>query len=408
MNKKLIEVAIPLEAINKESSREKSIRHGHPSTLHLWWARRPLATTRAVLFASLVDDPSSHPDLFPTEEEENKERERLFQIIEELITWENSNDPTILEKARREISKYVSDPIEFLDPFAGGGAIPLEAKRLGLNTHAYDLNPVAVTINRAMIDLPSRFRNNGPVNPEFKFKKIPSWYTGSEGLAEDVRYYGNVLKDVVWNRVKQYYPSYENNKGTEDTVIAWLWSRTVTCPNPLCRCIVPMIKSTTLSTTQKKYVDFETSENDIKFIITEEKPDIESTVVNKRGGICPKCHTTINLEYLYDEYKKGRVNPKMMAVVCDGNPGRKYYAPYPKQTKASDVSRPEDLPDVKIEGSNRDVHVRHYGIDCFTDLFTNRQLMILKELCDALKEVKDRIIKDALANGTWGGGFTPK
>ena len=156
--KKLIEVALPLDAINAESAREKSIRHGHPSTLHLWWSRKPTATARAVIWASLVDDPSSHPEQFPTEKAQEKERRRLFRILEEFVKWENSNDKRVLDAAKAEILKSTDgNPPPLLDPFAGGGTIPLEAQRLGLEAHAHDLNPVAVMINKAMIEIPPKF-----------------------------------------------------------------------------------------------------------------------------------------------------------------------------------------------------------------------------------------------------------
>ena len=204
--KKLIEVALPLEAINAASEREKSIRHGHPSTLHLWWARRPLAAARAVIWASLVDDPSSHPELFPTEEEQTKERRRLFSILEELVIWENSNDERILNKAKTEIIRSTNSNLpEFLDPFAGGGAIPLQAQRLGLVSHAHDLNPVAVMINKAMIELPPRFSGRVPVNPyiqrQFGISQSNGWKNAS-GLAEDVRYYGEWIRDEAYKRAR--------------------------------------------------------------------------------------------------------------------------------------------------------------------------------------------------------------
>ena len=195
--KKLIEVALPLEAINRESAREKSIRHGHPSTLHLWWARRPLAACRAVLFASLVDDPSSRPDHFPTEEEQEAERQRLFRIIEELVKWENSNNETVLDAARAEILKSTDgNPPPVLDPFCGGGSIPLEAQRLGLEAHASDLNPVAVLITKALIEIPPKFAGQPPVNPESRAKLAHgATWKGAQGLAEDVRYYGKWMRD---------------------------------------------------------------------------------------------------------------------------------------------------------------------------------------------------------------------
>ena len=185
MPKKLIEVALPLEVINAESAREKSIRFGHPSTLHLWWARRPLAAARAVIWSSLVDDPSEHPEQFPTEEEQNKERQRLFTILEKLVKWENSNDPEILDAAKAEILRSTgNNPPPLLDPFAGGGAIPFEAQRLGLEAHAHDLNPVAVMINKAMIEIPPKFAGRPPVNPESN-RKLDSTgiWKGTGGLA---------------------------------------------------------------------------------------------------------------------------------------------------------------------------------------------------------------------------------
>ena len=228
--KKLIEVALPLEAINAASAREKSIRHGHPSTLHLWWARRPLATARAVLFSQLVDDPSSRPELFPNEEDQSQERQRLFRIIEELVKWENTTNETVLEQAREEIRRSwrrtcednrdhpraaeLFDPDRlpaFHDPFAGGGSIPLEAQRLGLEAHASDLNPVAVLINKAMIEIPPRFAGRPPVNPEARRGRgsTEAQWKGAAGLAEDVRYYGKWMRDEAEKRIGHLYPKVE-------------------------------------------------------------------------------------------------------------------------------------------------------------------------------------------------------
>ena len=264
--KKLIEVALPLKAINDASAREKSIRHGHPSTLHLWWARRPLAAARAVLFAQMVDDPSARPELFPTEEAQSLERERLFRIIEELVKWENTTNETILEAAREEIRKSWRRTCEdnsdhpraaelfnpdklpaFHDPFAGGGAIPLEAQRLGLEAYASDLNPVAVLINKAMIEIPPKFAGKPPVNPEARKGKgsTDAVWKGAAGLAEDVRYYGKWMRDEAAKRIGHLYPKMEvtaemararpdlkSYVGRKLTVIAWLWARTVKSPNP--------------------------------------------------------------------------------------------------------------------------------------------------------------------------------
>src|SRR5256714_397734 len=245
--KKLIEVALPLEAINKASAREKSIRHGHPSTLHLWWARRPLATCRAVLFASLVDDPSEHPEEYPTEKDQEQERDRLIRLIEAMVKWENSNNKELLAKVHAEIFKSTGgNPPPVLDPFAGGGSIPLEAQRLGLEAHASDLNPVAVLINKALIEIPPKFAGCPPVNPESHQRYLQKEWKGAEGLAEDVRYYGKWIRDEAWRRIGHLYPKVQLPKeygGCEATVIAWLWARTVKCPNPACGAQMPLIRS---------------------------------------------------------------------------------------------------------------------------------------------------------------------
>ena len=250
--KKLIEVALPLDSINRVAAREKSIRHGHPSTLHLWWARRPLAACRAVLFASLVDDPSSRPGDFPTEAEQQRERERLFDLIEELVKWENVSNEQILEQARKEILKSTDgNPPAVLDPFCGGGSIPLEAQRLGLEAHGSDLNPVAVLITKAMIEIPPRFAGQPPVNPEVQNTLIQGQtWKGAAGLAEDVRYYGNWMRDEAEKRIGHLYPKVKLPKehgGGEATVIAWLWARTVKCPNPACGARMPLVQSFWLS-----------------------------------------------------------------------------------------------------------------------------------------------------------------
>ena len=215
--KKLIEVALPLQAISKEAAREKSIRHGHPSTLHLWWARRPLAAARAVLWASLVDDPSAHPDRFPTEEDQAAERQRLFDILTELVKWKNSNNPRILDAAKAEIVASCDGELpNILDPFCGGGTIPLEAQRLGLPAYGGDLNPVAVLISKAMVEIPPRFAGMPPVNPESRQRLTTESWEGAQGLAEDIRYYGQWMRDRAFERIGHLYPKAQlsnNSKG---------------------------------------------------------------------------------------------------------------------------------------------------------------------------------------------------
>ncbi len=312
MKKKLIEVALPLEAINIASAREKSIRHGHPSTLHLWWARRPLAAARAVIFAQMVDDPSAHSDIFPTEKKQEKERQRLFRIIEDLVKWENTTNETVLQQARDEIwqswrytcaenadhprAKELFDRYKlpaFHDPFAGGGALPLEAQRLGLESYASDLNPVAVLINKAMIEIPPKFAGKPPVNPESRRKlDVSGSWRGATGLAEDVRYYGQWMRDEAEKRIGHLYPKIEVTAdmakerpdlrayvGRRLTVIAWLWARTVKSPNPAFANVdVPLASTFMLSTKTGKeaYVEPVIEDGGYRFTVKVGKPkDVE-------------------------------------------------------------------------------------------------------------------------------------
>ncbi len=268
--RKLIEVGIPLKTINEESAREKYVRYGHPSTLHLWWARRPLATARAVLFAQLVDDPSSHPEKFPTDEAVITERKRLHDIIERLVVWENSNDEKLLAQAHQEILESTGgNPPPILDPFAGGGTIPLEAERLGLEAHASDLNPVAVLINKALIEIPPKFAGQPPVSPEVARDQLAHSWPRATGLAEDVRRYGQWMRDQAVKRIGHLYPKATLPDGTQATVIAWIWARTVTCPNPACGIAMPLVRTWWLGKKKGKeaYVIPTVVDNKVRFNI---------------------------------------------------------------------------------------------------------------------------------------------
>ena len=312
LKRKLIEVALPLETINRESAREKSIRHGHPSTLHLWWARRPLAAARAVLFAQLVDDPSSHPDEFPTEAAQHAERERLHGIIERLVVWENIRDERLLAEAHEEILKSTDGhPPPILDPFAGGGTIPLEAQRLGLEAHASDLNPVAVLINKALIEIPPKFAGRPPVFPGLAESEMADW-NGVEGLAADVRAYGEWMRDEAEKRIGKHYPKATLPDGTEATVIAWIWARTVTCPNPACGIEMPLVRSWWLGKKKGKeaYViprvvaDAEhPSGKRVEFEIGHDVAgapgkDDDGTMDGRRGAKCVACGSLASVEHV--------------------------------------------------------------------------------------------------------------
>ncbi|MGE3842612.1 MAG: DUF1156 domain-containing protein [Vicinamibacterales bacterium] len=435
--KKLIEVALPLDAINKASAREKSIRHGHPSTLHLWWARRPLAAARAVIFAQMVDDPSANPDLFPTEKAQEKERQRLFKIIEDLVLWENTTNDVVLDRAREEIwqswrracAENADHPRAreifnrnvlpaFHDPFAGGGSLPLEAQRLGLEAHASDLNPVAVLINKAMIEIPPKFAGKPPVNPKSRAnpRMMGEAWRGAQGLAEDVRYYGQWMRDEAERRIGHLYPKVrvtaemarerpdlEPYVGRELTVIAWLWARTVKSPNPAFRDVDVPLASTFLlaaKTGREVYVEPQIEASSYRFTLkVGGLKDLESaklgTGAGKRAGFrCLMSGTPITYEYVRHEGAAGRMGVRLMAVVAEGDRTRLYLEPSADQEAIARSATPQWTPDVRLEGKSR-VNVSNYGLDTYADLFTSRQLVVLATLSDLVAEVRGRVRNDA-------------
>ena len=406
--KKLIEVALPLEKINAESAREKSIRHGHTSTLHLWWARRPLAAARAVIWSSLVDDPSSHPEKFPTEEEQNQERQRLFRILEDLVVWENSNDERVLEAAKAEILKSTNgNPPALLDPFAGGGAIPLEAQRLGLEAHAHDLNPVAVMINKAMIEIPPRFAGRPPVNPNACVSTMQGSWSRAQGLAEDVRYYGEWMKQEAFKRIGHLYPKVKvprEQGGGEATVIAWIWARTVKCPNPACGCEMPLASSFVLSKKKGKeawtkpipdgdYVRFE--------VHSGKCPKEYESYKTGRGAtfMCPCCGQVTTDEYVKQEGKAHRLGSQLMAIVAEGARGRTYCSPNEEHWLAAQMDKPENGPDGMLPDNPRWFSPPAFGMDRYEDLFTPRQLTALTTFSELVAEAQAKAEADAVAAG---------
>ncbi|MDF0643106.1 MAG: DUF1156 domain-containing protein [Nitrospira sp.] len=440
--KKLIEVALPLEAINKASAREKSIRHGHPSTLHLWWARRPLAAARAVIFAQMVDDPSSRPDLFPTEKKQEKERQRLFKIIEDLVQWENTTNEKVLQAARDEIwqswrracADHADHPRAkdlfnrnklpaFHDPFAGGGALPLEAQRLGLEAYASDLNPVAVLINKAMIEIPPKFSGKPPVNPESQNDKTlfkREWH-GAQGLAEDVRYYGKWMRDEAEKRIGHLYPKIEVTKemakdrpdlkpyiGHKLTVIAWLWARTVKSPNPaFAKVDVPLASTFMLSTKPGKeaYVEPVVDDKSYRFTVKVGKPKHAERAKNgtklSRGANfeCVMSGTPIAGDYIKAEGKAGRMGARLMAIVAEGQRGRLYLAPLPMHEEVALKAKPEWKPEGDVPARLTGGTCVPYGLVTWGDLFTQRQLVALTTFSDLVGEAMQQVRRDALGAG---------
>ena len=480
--KKLIEVALPLDAINKASAREKSIRHGHPSTLHLWWARRPLAAARAVIFAQMVDDPSGYVDVLlsdtkkrraaerefkkrlaehaakqalahedaiaepePTLEEviAEQERDRLFAIIEELVLWENTTNEEVLERARGEIrqswrracAENAGHPRArglfdrhklpaFHDPFAGGGALPLEAQRLGLEAHASDLNPVAVLINKAMIEIPPKFAGQAPVNPAVRQEKnlIERGWTGAQGLAEDVRYYGQWMRDEAERRIGHLYPQVEvteemvaerpdleRYKGRKLTVIAWLWARTVKSPNPAFADVeVPLASTFMLSTKKGKeaYVEPVIEGRGYRFTVkvgTPPDPAAAKAGTKLARGANFRClmsDTALTAGYIRSEAQAGRMEARVMAIVAEGDRGRVYLAPVDRHEAIPRTAKPAWKPDLKVPTPCHDVdRLPMYGMPTWGDAFTPRQLVALTTFSDLVTEARARVERDAIVAG---------
>jgi putative DNA methylase len=495
LRKKLIEVALPLEAINIASGREKSIRHGHPSTLHLWWARRPLAAARAVIFAQMVDDPSTYvadlrsdakllrkaesalkarlklwedartlaekakesglpvtePGPAPTLDETlaDQERQRLFRIIEDLVLWENTTNETVLQAARDEIwqswrracAENAGHPRAqelfdrkklpaFHDPFAGGGALPLEAQRLGLESYASDLNPVAVLICRAMIEIPPKFAGNAPMNPTSRQDKalIEREWRGAQGLAADVQYYGQWMRDEAEKRIGHLYPKVEVTaemaKGRPDlkpyvgkklTMIAWLWARTVKSPNPAyAKVDVPLAATFMLSTKAGKeaYIEPLVGHDGYRFTVKVGKPKNAEAAKNgtklSRGANfqCLMSGTPIEGDYIKAEGKAGRMGARMMAMVADGDRGRVYLSPTEAMEAVAQQAKPDWKPDVVISGSTQYLGVKPYGMEQFSQLFTSRQLVALTTLSDLVQEARERVKDDAETAGLLDDGKT--
>jgi len=453
--KKLIEVALPLDAINVAAAREKSIRHGHPSTLHLWWARRPLAAARAVIFAQMVNDPSwkwnlEHPQEVPPNNLKASwaaSRKRLFAIIEDLVKWENTANEEVLEKARAEIRKSwretcevnqdhpraaeLFDPAKlpaFHDPFAGGGSLPLEAQRLGLTAYASDLNPVAVLINKAMIEIPPRFAGRPPVRPEGaeggksgtgQGGLFEREWKGAQGLAEDVRYYGQWMRDEAQKRIGCLYPPIEVTAdmacgrpdllplvGKRLTVIAWIWARTVKSPNPAFRHVdVPLVSTFILSSKAGKdtYVEPVIDGDDYRFRVKVGKPPKEAKTGTKfaRGAFkCLMSSTPFQYVYIDDEANAGRMGARLMTIVAEGERGRVYLEPIKDMEAIACSAAPTFKPDTPSRGTwASNAQGRIYGFKTFGDYFTLRQLVALTTFSDLVTEAREKIRADAVKAG---------
>jgi putative DNA methylase len=402
--KKLIEVSLPLEAVNEEASRQKNIRDGHPSTLHLYWSRKPLATCRAVLFSSLVDDPSEY---VTGEASILEERERLFKIIEKLVIWENSNDESILNQAKIEIARSIARELnlempigkiaieEFLlkyappllDPFAGGGSIPLEAQRLGLRVFASDLNPMSVLINKAMIEFPRYCKDKNPLHPisaiNQQFSFIKKEWKLAEGLAEDIRYYGTWMGGEAQKRIGHYYPKVNlpvENGGTQAEVIAWIWARSVQCPNPACKIQMPLANSFYISQKKKIWVKPEVDEvtRNVTYHIKTGEIAIPGSVT-RQGAICVGCGTPVPFDYIRNEGVSKGLFQVPIAIVAQGKNGR-IYLPPTEETKfiIDNIPDSDFLDEIEITDISGYINPPIYGYNTLGKWFTKRQKKTLE------------------------------
>lgn len=442
MNKKLIEVALPLKAINEASVRESYIYRGNPSAMHKWWAQRPLAAARAVIFAQMVDDPSSHPERFPTEEARDSERQRLFSLIEQLIIWENTANESLLAQAREEIweswritsaenrrsevPKELFDPEKlppFYDPFAGGGSLPLEAQRLGLESHASDLNPIAVLVSKAIVDIPRKFAGQSPVNSASRTDRrlTEREWKGAQGLAEDIRFYGGLIRADAEKRIGHLYPKIEVTremaKGRRDleplvgctlTVIAWLWVRTVKSPNPAFADVdVPLASTFILSTRAGKnaYVEPVTDGKGYHFKVrsgrSADKTATSGTKLSRGANFrCLMSGTPISEDHIRSEFRAKRADARLMAIVAESQRGRVYLSPTPEAEELARNAKPEWKPDVEMNQDSKDLlSGRGYGFKYWHELFTPRQLVALTTFSDLVLEIRERVKRDAMAAG---------
>jgi putative DNA methylase len=439
--KKLIEVSLPLKAINDASIRESYIYRGNPSALHKWWAQRPLAAARAVIFAQLVDDPSAWPERFPTEEAQDRERARLFDIIEAIVKWESMKDDDVLERARAEIRRSWQDAHDFggregeeavdlsvetlprfLDPFSGGGSLPLEAQRLGLHAWASDLNPVAVLITRVMTEFPSRFKGRSAIGPTASGSDqiaVANW-EGTGGLAEDVRRYGAWMCAEAIERIGHAYPSTEITadlaRGRADlkpyigrklTTVAWLWARTVKSPDPASEVDVPLASTFMLSTKpgREVYVEPEIRDGAYRFRVVAGTPADRDAA--KRGTKLPRganfrcllTGATITADWIKAEAQRGPMNARLMAVAVEGDRGRLYVPATPEHERAAREAKAGWRPEVEFFPQALGFRIGNYGMASWGDLFTERQLAMLDVLTELIPVVRQRVESDALAAG---------
>ncbi len=403
--KKLIESVMPVKAINGESEREKTARSGLPNSVHIWWSRRPMAAARSTLFASLVDDPAEHPEWFPTEEAQQKERQRLTQMTADLAVVENAANEHLLETAQKEILRYAVGTLPTVfDPFAGSGAIPVEAHRLGLSTEAADLNAVAVLMTSVVSDVPTRFENTVPIHPRDDLTlDIP--LPAAQALAEDVRWYGEWMQAETFKRIGHLY-SKVKSPGTEKEleISAWIWARTVKCPNPSCGCHIPLSSSYDLARKKgaEAWVEPVVEDGTVRFLIHQGqnptaigKPKVGQKAVFK----CPSCGQITTDAYVKECGLAHKISSQLIAIAAEDGKKRVYIEPDKEQNTAADILPPKKVPHGTLPDYPRRFSPPSFGLTDYADLFTNRQLVYLTTMIELACEAQSTAEKQALEKG---------
>lgn len=403
--KKLIETVMPVSVINRESEREKTARNGLPNSVHIWWSRRPMAAARSSLFASLVDDPSDHPELFPTDEAQDQERQRLIQIAEELSVVENATNQELLDTAKKEILRYAEGTLPpVFDPFVGGGAVPVEAHRLGLSAESSDLNAVAAAITTVVSDIPVRFHDTVPVHPREEMTlNIP--LPGAQGFADDLRYYGEWIQQEAKKRIGTMYPTMRlPGEENEHEVSAWIWARTVKCPNPSCGCSIPLSSSYELAKKKgsEAWVEPVVENGSIRFRMhrepmtgTKAKPKVAQTAVFK----CPACGEITPDAYVKECGQNHKIDSQLIAIVVDDGRKRLYLEATPEQESAANVAAPKEVPHGLLPDFPQRFSPPSFGLTDYADLFTNRQLNFITTMMQLAGEAQKDIEKHAAEKG---------
>ena len=410
--KKLIETAIPVSKINTETEREKTARNGMPSNVHIWWTRDSMAAARTSIFESLIDDPAEHPELFPSQDEQDTERERLLRIAESLSEIESADRKDILEIALKEIQRNASGQLPTVfDPFVGGGTIPVEAHRLGLRSSSSDLNAVASMITTVVSDIPSRFSDTVTVHPRTEMT-LDIALPGAAGFADDVRYYGKKLQEKAFQKVGTLYPKVIDPVSKKELeVSAWIWARTVKCPNPSCGCNIPLSSSYDLAKKKgsEAWVEPVAEDGRISFKMHREpntggklKPKVAQTAVFK----CPACGEITPDAYVKECGIKQNIDSQLIAVVADNGKKRLYLEATTEQEKAAQVNAPKNVPHGDLPNFPKRFSPPSFGLTDYADLFTNRQLVYITSMMDLAKEMQSDIEKDALGKGFADDGIT--